>query len=237
MEKIPGHLKGMAYKILKEKIAIYGAGGHGRLMAWTILECNAIEDRFELVCFIDDDPSMQSKMLNGIPVMNLNEAINEWEKLIVVSGIGKPTTRQQVMQNVASRGLNSATIVSPSAKLSPWVTIGVGTHVCTGTIISSNVELGRHVQINLDCTIGHDAVIGDFVTISPGVHLAGNVAIGDRAFLGVGVVVINGTEENPLVIGDDAIVGAGACVTQSVPAGTTVVGVPAKPISRMPGKK
>jgi len=58
------------------------------------------------------------------------------------------------------------------------------------------------------------------------------VHLGKRAYIGTGAVVINGTQENPIVIGDDAVVGAGACVTKTVPAGLTVVGVPAKPLQR-----
>ena len=52
------------------------------------------------------------------------------------------------------------------------------------------------------------------------------VAIGTLA-LGIGVSVLPGVE-----IGAAAIVGAGAVVTEGVPAHTTVVGAPAKPLTR-----
>jgi serine acetyltransferase len=50
--------------------------------------------------------------------------------------------------------------------------------------------------------------------------------------IGTGAVVIDGSPEERLTIGDDVTIGAGACVTQSIPSGLTVVGVPAKPIDR-----
>ncbi|HWK11115.1 MAG TPA: hypothetical protein VNR64_13740, partial [Vicinamibacterales bacterium] len=69
--------------------------------------------------------------------------------------------------------------------------------------------------------------IGDFAHIAPGVHMGGEVAVGARAFVGIGAVVLPGIR-----IGADSIVGAGAIVTRDVAAGTTVVGCPAKAISR-----
>jgi serine O-acetyltransferase len=51
--------------------------------------------------------------------------------------------------------------------------------------------------------------------------------IGDRVFIGAGARVLGGIR-----IGDDAVIGANAVVLEDVPAGTTVVGVPARPVVR-----
>lgn len=88
------------------------------------------------------------------------------------------------------------------------------------------------MQINLDCTIGHDVIMGDYTTLAPGVHVSGCVHFGQRVYEGTGAVIINGTQEAPIVIGDDAVIGAGPCDTKSVAPGLTVVGVPAKPLQR-----
>jgi acetyltransferase-like isoleucine patch superfamily enzyme len=58
------------------------------------------------------------------------------------------------------------------------------------------------------------------------------VFLGKRVYVGTGAVILNGTQLAPIIIEDDAVIGAGACVTKSVPGGITVVGVPAKPLSR-----
>jgi serine O-acetyltransferase len=49
----------------------------------------------------------------------------------------------------------------------------------------------------------------------------------DRVVVGAGAIVIG-----PLVIGHDAKIGAGAVVVKDVADGLTVVGNPAKPISK-----
>jgi maltose O-acetyltransferase len=52
------------------------------------------------------------------------------------------------------------------------------------------------------------------------------VVIGDRVFVGAGAIILPGTR-----IGNDSVVGAGAVVRGDIPAGSMVVGNPAKVVS------
>jgi len=131
----------------------------------------------------------------------------------------------------AAAGFGFETIIHPRVEISRWVEKGTGTVICAGSIVTTNIILGEHVQINLDCTVCHDVIMGDYTTLAPGARVSGCVHMGRGVYIGAGAVIINGTLDSPLTIGDGAVIGAGACVTKSVAAGATVVGVPATPVS------
>jgi sugar O-acyltransferase (sialic acid O-acetyltransferase NeuD family) len=204
-------------------VAVYGGGGFGREVAWLAEQCGRV-----VSCFVDDGAD-EGRQINGIRVISLKSLIAEGSDLEVVLGVGDPRVRERLVRVIEREGLGFAELVHPRVERSRWVSWGHGAVICAGSILTTGITLGAHVQINIDCTIGHDARLADFATLAPGVHLSGWVFVGARAYLGTGAVVVNGTEEQPLVIGDDAVIGAGACVTQSIPAGVVAVGVPAKP--------
>jgi sugar O-acyltransferase (sialic acid O-acetyltransferase NeuD family) len=208
-------------------IAIYGAGGFAREVAWLAEECG-----YTVVCFIDDDPAKTDKTLNDCPVLAVEDAAERFPTAAVAAGIGDPSSRESVTNRARSHGFGLATLVHPRVEKSRWITIGTGVVICAGNILTTNIVVGDHVQINLDCTVGHDVALGEYATLAPGVHLSGCVRVGRRVYIGTGAVIINGNAQEPLTIGDDAIVGAAACVTRSVSPGATVVGVPAKAMSR-----
>lgn len=217
--------------VLKD-IAIYGGGGFAREVAWLIESCNVPEEKYRIVCFIDDNSAIQGQVLNEIPVLSFEDACEKFPRFQIISGIGSPQIREKTMQKVAAAGIDMGTIIHPRAEKSRWVEIGSGSVICAGNILTTNITLGKHVQINLDCTIGHDVIMGDYTTLAPGVHVSGWVHLGKRVYVGTGANIINGTSIKPLVIDDDAVIGAGACVTKSISNGVTVVGVPAKPLHR-----
>jgi sugar O-acyltransferase (sialic acid O-acetyltransferase NeuD family) len=211
-------------------VAIYGAGGFAREVAWLARVCGGGDRQVQVVCFVDDDPSRHGEVLNGIPVLGLQAARREYPTARIVSGIGNPAARERVMTAAAAVGFEFLTLVHPRTEMSEYVELGPGTVICAGCTLTTNVALGRHVQINLDCTIGHDVRMDDYATLAPGVHISGWVHIGRRAYLGTGACVINGTAKSPLVIGEDAVIAAAACVVRTVPPGITVWGVPARPL-------
>lgn len=210
------------------KIAIYGAGGFGREVAWLAESCTVDGSTVEVVCFIDDDPVLEGTRLNGIPVLGLEAARRQVPDARVVGGTGNPGLRRQLMEKARTAGFQFGRLIHPETKASRLVTYGEGVVVCAGNILTTNIRIGDHVQINLACTIGHDVVLDDYATLAPGVHVSGCVHLGKRVYVGTGAVIINGTPESPLTIGDDAVIGAAACVIRPVGAGETVVGVPGR---------
>jgi sugar O-acyltransferase (sialic acid O-acetyltransferase NeuD family) len=212
------------------EIAIYGGGGFAREVAWLIEDVASDADEPRVACFIDDDSRNQGKVLNGYPLVSLDEAANRYPHAKIICGIGSPSAREKVVAKASEKGFEFATLIHPRVERSKLIEVGEGTVICAGSILTVNVQIKRHVLINLDCTIGHDVIIDDYTALAPGVHVSGQVHFGKRVFVGTGAVIINGTEESPLMIGDDAIIGAGACVINSVPPVTTVVGIPARPV-------
>ncbi len=205
-------------------LGIFGAGASAREIAWLAQERWGEDIK---LTFVVDQPELAGRVVNGIHTMHLREFGEKLGKIPICVAVGDPAARETCAKACRSIGLGFATLVHPGVECSRWVTIGEGTIICAGSILTTNISVGRHVHVNIDCTISHDANIGDYTTLSPGVHIAGWVNLGRRVFLGTGAIVINGSADRPLTIGDDAIIGAGACVTRDVESATTVVGVPA----------
>lgn len=208
----------------ENELAIFGAGGHGREIAWLVRELWG--DRVTLT-FLVDRPEFLLPDVNGIPVKLVDEYASLRSGRAYVAAVGDPKLRERCAFACEARGMRPVTLIHPRAELSCWVTIEDGSVVCAGCVLTTNMHIGRHVHINVGCTISHDTQIADFAILSPGSHVSGYVHIGKRVFIGTGAVIINGSITRPLIIGDDAIIAAGACVTQSVEVGSLVAGVPA----------
>ncbi|MGH7067687.1 MAG: serine O-acetyltransferase [Acetobacteraceae bacterium] len=105
----------------------------------------------------------------------------------------------------------------------------------TGIEIHPGARIGRRLVIDhgMGVVIGETAEIGDDCHFYHQVTLGGtslakgkrHPTIGNRVILGAGAKVLG-----PISVGDDARIGANAVVVHPVPAGTTVVGVPAHPV-------
>lgn len=206
-------------------LLIYGAGGMAREIAWLAESCVA---EGVVVAMLDDDPGEHGKIVNGVPVMGLDEACRRYPTARIVAAVGGPALRETLALRAAGKGLRFATLVHPRVERSRFVEIGEGSVVCVGSIIAPNVTIGRHVQVNRSCDVSHDVILEDYATLSPGVRVSGRVRIGRGAFIGTGATIINGEPGEPIRIGENAVVGAGACVVGHVAAGTTVGGVPAR---------
>lgn len=202
-----------------KRLAILGAGGHGRVVA------DAAEAAGWTVPGLFDDQSPPGD--HPWPILGDSDAL--FARLAefdgVVAAVGDNGLRLERTLKLAARGAVLASVVHPMAWVSPRARLGGGTVVLAGAMVGTGARLGRAVIVNTGASVDHDAVLGDGAHLAPGARLAGGVTVGDRAWIGLGAVVREG-----LTIGEGARIGAGAVVIRPVETGQTVVGVPARPM-------
>ena len=207
------------------KIYIVGAGGFGREVLWLLDRINSHKPTWDFVGFIDDNIS--GSLASGYPILGGCEYFGALEdEAWVVVAIGSPRVKKTIVERLqAYHNIRFATLVDPSVLLSGSVTIDEGSIICAGSVLTVDIEIGKHVAINLNCTVGHDAVLQDYATVYPGVHISGNVNVGQCVELGTGSQIIQGKKiENKIVVG------AGSVITKDLSKQGTYVGAPVRRI-------
>lgn len=206
------------------RIFVYGAGGHGKVVG-DILLCSGITD---LLGFVDDDERRIGGLALGLPVFGDGEWLRAQSRVTPVAvalGIGDNAARRRVAQQCAERGIEIRTAVHPSAVIARSAQAGTGTVIMANAVINPDARIGAGAIINTGAIVEHDCVVGDFAHVAPNAVMGGASQLGAESQLSLGAVILPCT-----CVGSGTMVGAGAVVTKDVPAGETVVGVPAKPL-------
>jgi sugar O-acyltransferase (sialic acid O-acetyltransferase NeuD family) len=196
---------------LVKKLAVYGAGGHGQVIA----DSAKCQNCFDEIKLFDEKLGPDG---NLEALLQLDPS--QWN---VVLGIGDNAARLKLAQSISRAGFSFATIIHPSSVIAEDVTFGEGTVLMAGVIINCGSKIGQHCILNTGSQIDHHGAIADGVHIGPATALAGTVTVGRLSFLGTGSNVIPN-----IVIGSDVMVAAGATVVSNIPDASTVKGTPAK---------
>jgi len=209
------------------ELLILGAGGMSREIADVVGAINRQEPRWKLIGFLDDDPAKQSATVDGLPVLGPLESCRGRAARVIV-GVAQfrdRSARCQVVERLALPRERYATLIHPSASISPHATIGVGTAIEQNVVITPGTKIGDYVLVSQNVPMGHDDALEDFVTIAAGAILTGSVQLRLGSYIGAGATILPG-----LAVGEHALVAAGAVVTRDVPDYAIVAGVPAKVI-------
>jgi UDP-perosamine 4-acetyltransferase len=206
-------------------IIVVGGSGHAKVLVSTLL----LEHR-EVLGFVDPDPSLPP-ILGICRLGDDNELFRHGpDRVRLVNGVGSGRStelRKSVYARFRERQYVFDTVIHPSASLAPDVHAGEGLQVMAGAMVQTGTRLGENVILNTGAIVDHDCILGDHVHVAPGATLSGCVHLDHGVHVGTGASIIQGIR-----VGAGSTVGAGAVVLHDVPAGTTVVGVPAKELSK-----
>lgn len=218
---------------MKNYFGIIGAGGYGREvmpLAKKQLKEDISMGRSEVLFVVEEH--VDQNYVNGCRVVSLNNFLSLPDSKSFSIAIGNSKVRERIANICISAGAKPFSIQSENVVILDENEIGDGCILSPFSTITSNAKIGKFFHANIYSYVAHDCEIGDFVTFAPSVKCNGNVVVEDHVYVGTGAIIMQGKHNKPLTIGRGAVVGMGAVVTKNVPPGVTVVGNPARPLTK-----
>ena len=207
-------------------IAIIGAGGLAKEVAFLINEINKQKKQWNIIGFIDCSEKNIGKKLNGISIIGTDDwLISQRKSINIVFGIGDPSLRRTLSSDcIKNKFINLPNLIHPNV-IGDWnnISLGIGNVICAGNSLTTSINIGSFNYINLSCTIAHDSVIGDNNVINPAVNISGGVEMENEILIGTGSKILQ-----YLHICSNCVIGSGSVVTKIISKPGTYFGIPAK---------
>lgn len=186
--------------MLKRKLLIVGAGGHGRSVAEAVLTAGF----YEVAGFVDDAAPDLSQV-RGYPVLGTTQDVSAYRTQadVAIVALGNNALREALCRRLISAGFELATVVHPRAIVSPSAAIGLGSAIMAGAIVGTEARLGCGVIVNCGAVVDHDAQVRDYGHLGVNACMSGGSALGRSAWmqagsaLGYGVKVADGVVVPP----------------------------------------
>jgi sugar O-acyltransferase (sialic acid O-acetyltransferase NeuD family) len=214
---------------MRRELIIVGSGGFARETAQLV----ATLPEWRLAGFLDDDPARHGTLVDGVPVLAAVTEAGRWPDARFVVCTGNPrdfASRAQIVERLGLPPHRYATLVHPTAWVSPSSATGPGSVLLAQVVLTAAVQVGSHVAIMPQTVLTHDDVVESFATLASGVRVGGAARIGVGAYLGAGALVREG-----VTVGAGAMAGMGAVVTRDIPPGELWIGAPARFLRPAPG--
>lgn len=214
----------------KTIFGLYGAGGFGKEVIKIARTQLAISHPNAEIYFVETIPSQN--IVNGIKNISEEEFFSiDCDCKLFNIAIANSRARESIATRCLLAGAEPLTLISPSAEVYDREALGCGAIICSYSIITANVQVGKFFHSNVYSYVAHDCIIGNYVTFAPRVTCNGNIHIDDHVYVGASASVKPGSVEKPRKIGKESIIGMGAVVLKDVDPGTTIIGNPGRILS------
>ncbi len=208
---------------MDKPLILVGGGGHCRSVI------GVAESAAREILGILDLPEFAGTESAGYRVIGCDDDMKGYagscDFVITLGMMGNPRPRCRLAQLVAEAGGELATLIAPTAYVSPSAQIGAGTVVHHQSSVNVGAQIGTLCIVNTGAIIEHDAVVGDNTHISTGARVNGGCRIGSGCFIGSGATIVNG-----VTVCDGVTIGAGSVVISDINEPGVYVGVPSRKI-------
>ena len=179
----------------QKPLFIFGAGGHGRVVAdAALLQCAWVS----VLAGAHSLSGLQTELLPGVRLIEL-DAVKRTDAEVHIA-IGNNAARQSETHAFDLQRL--VCVIHPSASVSNFSQMGAGCFVAAGAVVAPAATLGQGVIVNHGAVIDHDTEIGDF---SQRASVCGHAKLGQRVLIGSGAIVLSS-----VVLGDDVVLSPGS---------------------------
>jgi acetyltransferase EpsM len=202
-------------------IVVIGEGGHSKVIQDIIFAMGC----YQIIAILDDkfkEVHNRDGVLFG-PISVVSSIIDRDRNTKLIIAIGNNHVRAEIVERIRVDNEKFATLIHPSAIISPSARIGEGTVIMPNCVVNANAEIGKHVIINTGAILEHDNRIGDYAHISPNATLTGNVKVGEGTHIGASATIIPGIK-----VGKWSVIGAGSTVIRDIPDFKKAVGCPTR---------
>jgi sugar O-acyltransferase (sialic acid O-acetyltransferase NeuD family) len=179
---------------------------------------------------LDDDAAKAGSALGATSVLGPLDQVLQHPDAELLLCAGKGSVRRDLVVRLAALGVGDdryATVVDPSVHVPRSCSLGVGSILLGGVVLTADVRVGRHVVCMPHVTLTHDDALADYVTLTAGVSLGGGVMVGEAAYIGM-----NASVREQRTVGAGCVLGMGAVLVSDQPPGTVYAGVPARQIGK-----
>lgn len=153
-----------------QKLIIIGAGGLGREVYDLALDAGT----YDIRGFVDANATTAP---DGAPILGTPDDYEIQPDDVFVCAIGNPAARKRCVEQLQQRGARFATLVHPTAIISPSVKMAGGCIIKPYVTIGSRATVGAHTVIQPHATLEHDVKAGDFCLIGASCAMQGATSI------------------------------------------------------------
>ena len=163
-----------------KRLVILGSGGYGRTVA-------DVAHQLNYSTIVLDDADMVH------PLSSFQSYINPSTSFI--PAFGNNAFRMEWINRIEEIGGQLATLIHPTAYVSPTATISQGTVILPHAIVNTDVVVGKGCIINLGAIVDHGCTLEEGVHVAPGAIVKGENLIEKYSKIESGEVLERGSRK------------------------------------------